>query len=281
MTILVTGATGNVGRSVITQLLEAGASVRATSRNPQSADLPVDVRAADLEKPESFGEALEDVEKVFLFPNPAGAHGFAELAKAKGVKHIVLLSSQAAAHESYGDSPVRTLHLAVEAAVERSGIDWTFLRPGGFATNTLAWAHTIKQEGLVRLPFADANVNSIHEADIAAVAVKALLEDGHVGAAYELTGPESIPERRQVELIGAAIGREIKIVELGVAEAKAQWAAHFGDFADEKLLDSMVQMYEQATARPADLTTVVQDLLGRPARTFAEWATDHKADFTA
>ncbi|MFC0114559.1 NAD(P)H-binding protein [Kibdelosporangium aridum] len=281
MTILVTGATGNVGRSVITQLLEAGASVRATSRNPRSADLPVDVRAADLEKPESFGEALEDVEKVFLFPNPAGAQGFAELAKAKGVKHIVVLSSQAAAHESYGDSPVRTLHLAVEAAVERSGIDWTFLRPGGFATNTLAWAHTIKQEGLVRLPFPDANVNSIHEADIAAVAVKALLEDGHVGAAYELTGPESIPERRQVELIGAAIGREIKLVELGVAEAKAQWAAHFGDFADEKLLDSMVQMYEQATARPADLTTVVQDLLGRPARTFAEWATDHKADFTA
>ncbi|RSM82585.1 hypothetical protein DMH04_25685 [Kibdelosporangium aridum] len=281
MTILVTGATGNVGRCVITQLVDAGASVRATSRNPQSAGLPVDVRAADLEKPESFDSALEGVEKVFLFPNPAGAQGFAELAKAKGVKRIVLLSSQAAAHESYGDSPVRTVHLAVEAAVERSGIDWTFLRPGGFATNTLFWAESIKQEGLVRLPFADANVNPIHEADIAAVAVKALLEDGHVGAAYELTGPESISQRGQVSLIGAAVGREIEVVDLSVAEAKALWAQQFGGFADGKILDGMVKLYENATARAADLTTVVQEVLGRPARTFAEWATDHKADFTA
>ncbi|CAM4138776.1 NAD(P)H-binding protein [Kibdelosporangium persicum] len=281
MTILVTGATGNVGRAVVSQLLEAGVSVRATSRNPQTADLPVEVHAADLGDPGSFDAALTGVEKVFLFPNPAGASGFAELAKAKGVKQIVLLSSQAAAHEEFGDSPIRTMHLAVEQAVAKSGIDWTFLRPGGFAANTLAWAPSIVERGEVRMPFPESEANSIHEADIAAVAVKALLEDGHAGAAYELTGPESITQRRQVEVIAAAIGREITVVVQDRAEAKAALREQFGDFANDKMIESLLGMQEATVGRPAGLSDAVEKVLGRPARPFAEWVADHKADFTA
>src|ERR1044072_8106875 len=116
MTILVTGATGKVGGSVLQQLIQAGAEVRATSRDPRAAGLPesVDVRAADLADPASFKDALDGVEKVFLHRSPAGIGGFPELAKAADVRHIVALSSLAARRDSYGDSPIRTMHLVVE-----------------------------------------------------------------------------------------------------------------------------------------------------------------------
>nr|WP_042190342.1 NAD(P)H-binding protein [Kibdelosporangium sp. MJ126-NF4]CEL19253.1 Oxidoreductase [Kibdelosporangium sp. MJ126-NF4]CTQ94948.1 Oxidoreductase [Kibdelosporangium sp. MJ126-NF4] len=280
MTILVTGATGNVGRSVVTQLLEAGAQVRATSRNPESAGLPVEVLAADLAKPASFEQALDGVHEVFLFPSPEGAQGFVDLAKAKGVQRIVLLSSQAAAHEYYGDAPMRTMHLVVEQVLERSGIDWTFLRPGGFATNTLLWAQSIKDTGRVLVPYAESNTNSIHEADIAAVAVAALLQDGHVGQAYELTGPESLTQRRQLELIGAAIGREIEVVDQQGEEARAALIEQFGGWGTVEFVDAMIRIQQNTIGKPADLADGVQKVLGRPARTFAEWTEDHKADFT-
>ncbi|ONI77794.1 hypothetical protein ALI144C_30620 [Actinosynnema sp. ALI-1.44] len=281
MTILVTGATGNVGRTVVTQLLATGADVRATSRNPETAGLPVDVRAADLENPESFSQALDGVEQVFLFPSPAGAQGFVDLAEAKGVKRIVLLSSQAAAHEYYGDSPMRVMHLLVEQVLEKSSVEWTFLRPGGFATNTLMWAQSIKESGRVHVPYAESNTNSIHEGDIAAVAVKALLEDGHVGKAYELTGPESLTQRRQIELISAATGREIEVVDQQGDEARAALKAQFGAYATDQVIDTMLSFYQDTMGKPADLATGVDEVLGRPGRTFAEWARDHKADFTA
>ncbi|MBP2320996.1 uncharacterized protein YbjT (DUF2867 family) [Kibdelosporangium banguiense] len=281
MTILVTGATGNVGGSVLQQLLQTGAQIRATSRNPLTAGLPesVDVRAADLADPGSFKEALEGVEKVFLFPSPAGIEGFLEVAKAANVRHIVALSSLAAAYPGDNDSPVRMMHLTVEHAIEKSGIDWTFVQPGAFATNTLAWARSIRQDGVVRLPFPDSQSSPIHEYDIAEVAVAVLLNDGHTSAKYRLTGGESITQHRQVDLIGEAVGRSLRVEVQTRDEAYEDLLKQFGQFGSAKLVNSLLDMTEAAVDHPGDLETGVQDVLGREPRTFAEWAVDHKADF--
>jgi uncharacterized protein YbjT (DUF2867 family) len=288
MTILVTGATGKVGGAVLQQLVQAGIPVRASSRDPQTAGLPesVDVRAADLADPASFKEALDGVEKVFLFPNPAGIGGFIEIAKTAGVRHIVALSSLAAS-DKYGtdeggfESPIRTMHVVVEQAIERSGIDWTFLQPGAFATNTLGWARSIKDESVVRLPFPDSQSAPIHELDIAAVAVEALLKDGHTNTKYQLTGPESITQRHQAELIGQAIGTSIEVVVQTRDEAYADLSQQFGAFGSPQLINSMLDMTEAAIGRPEIVEPGIQQALGRQARSFADWAVDHKADFSA
>jgi uncharacterized protein YbjT (DUF2867 family) len=288
MTILVTGATGKVGGAVLQQLIQAGIPVRASSRNPQTAGLPesVDVRAADLADPAGFTAALDGVEKVFLFPNPAGIEGFLEVAKTAGVRHIVALSSLAAADKygadgSFGESPIRTMHVVVEQAIERSGIDWTFLQPGAFASNTLGWARSIKDEAVVRLPFPDSQSAPIHELDIAAVAVEALLKDGHTNTRYLLTGPESITQRRQAELIGQAVGTSVEVVVQTRDEAYADLSQQFGAFASPQMINSMLDMTEAAIGRPETVETGVQEALGREPRSFAEWAVDHKADFMA
>jgi uncharacterized protein YbjT (DUF2867 family) len=281
MTILVTGATGNVGRNVVDLLLETGVPVRATSRRPQSAGLPaaVDVRAADLQHPETFADALAGAEKVFLFPDPSAVDGFVEVAKGAGVKHIVLLSSIATTLPESGDNPIQQRHLIVERALEKSGIDWTFLRPGAFATNTLRWAQSIKEGTELRIPYAEANMAPIHERDIAAVAVTALIEDGHAGAAYTLTGPESITHRRQAELIGSAIGRSVSVVDLTGDDARTEVLQQFGPYGTPQLVDGMLNMYIQSVGTPADVSDAVERVTGRPGRTYAEWAVEHKADF--
>jgi uncharacterized protein YbjT (DUF2867 family) len=294
MTILVTGATGKVGGAVLQQLIQAGIPVRASSRNPRTAGLPesVDVRAADLADPASFKEALDGVEKVFLFPNPAGIEGFLKVAKTAGVRHIVALSSLAAADKygadeyaagdgGFAESPIRTMHVVVEQAIERSGIDWTFLQPGAFATNTLGWARSIKDEAVVRLPFPDSQSAPIHERDIAAVAVEALLKDGHTNTRYLLTGPESITQRRQAELIGEAVGTAIEVVVQTRDEAYADLSQQFGAFGSPQLINSMLDMTEAAIGRPETVETGVRQALGREPRSFGAWAVDHKADFSA
>ncbi|CAM3996850.1 NAD(P)H-binding protein [Nocardiopsis rhodophaea] len=223
MKILATGATGNVGRNVVDLLLKAGAPVRATSRDPQAADLPetVDVRFGDFSDPHSFNNALVGVEKVFLFPEPTGAHGFVEAAKRAGAKRVVLLSSMAVAAPDPGANPIAQMHLTVEQAVKDSGLEWTFVRPGAFAANILRWAQAVQDGRELRLPYAEATVSPIHERDIAAVAARALLEDDHAEAVHHITGPESLTQRRQAELIGEAVGRPISVVDLTGEEARA------------------------------------------------------------
>jgi uncharacterized protein YbjT (DUF2867 family) len=281
MTILVTGASGNVGRNVVDLLIEAGAPVRAASRNPQAAGLPadVDVRAVDLADPETFADALTDVDKVFLFAEPSAIDGVVDAAKAAGVRHVVLLSSMATAMAGEKNNPITRRHAVIEEALENSGLAWTFLRPGSFATNTLRMAGFIK-EGLVRVPYAEARIASIHERDIAEVGVRALLDDGHEGAAYVLTGPEAITQRRQIELIAETIGRPVQIVDLDPEQSRELLTAQFGSFGTPEIVASLLRMFASQVDNPPEITDTVAKIIGRPARTFAEWAVDHKADFT-
>lgn len=294
MTILVTGATGNVGRHVVDLLLRAGVDVRATSREPASLDLPaeVDVRRADLTDPATFEQALQGVEKVFLYAQPAGIDGVVAAAKAAGVRYAVLLSSVAAAGRD-PDHWIARWHRTVEDSIERSGLAWTFVRPGHFAANSLPWATAIKAGEPVRLYYAHSYVSAIHELDIAEVSTRALLQDGHAGARYHITGGDSITQAEQVALIGQAIGREPAFEDLTGDALRAELREFFGPRIQEltrsgvldrmaapEIIETRIRMYEEALEGPAEIDGTVEKVLGRPARTFAEWAVDHKADFT-
>lgn len=141
------------------------------------------------------------------------------LAEASGVRRIVLLSSQGVATRPLG--PSRVAMRALEDALRESGLDWAVLRPGGFASNALAWAESVRTQGTVEAPFGDVGVPVVDPADIAEVAAACLLDDRHTGGVYELTGPEVITPRQQAETIAAALGSPVRFHELTRDEAKA------------------------------------------------------------
>lgn len=277
MTILVTGATGAVGRPVVAQLVAAGASVRAVSRTPATAGLPeaVEVVGGDLEKPESLRAAFDGVDRLYLFPVPEAAREVVALAKEAGVRRIVVLSSSSVLDTS-GDNHSGEYHRSVERAVEESGLQWTFVRPDEFATNLLwKWGHSIRTEGVVRAPYGDAARVLIHEADVAAVAATALLEDGHAGQAYVLTGPEAVTQAEQVRQIARAIGRPLAFEEITPGQARKA----MGQVMPAPVVEMVLGYLADAVANPPVPLDTVEKVTGRPALTFARWAADHAADF--
>ncbi|HEY1818927.1 MAG TPA: nuclear transport factor 2 family protein, partial [Trebonia sp.] len=157
-----------------------------------------------------------------------------------------------------------------------SGAQWTFLRPTGFAANTLMWADQIRDQGVVRWPYGAAARSLIHERDIAAVAVRALTEGGHVGQRYLLTGPEALTQAEQVRVIGEAAGRPVRWQELAPGEARAQLLAAWGD---PGFVDSALTTWADLVTQPEPVTRTVAEITGAPARTFREWAGDHASEF--
>jgi len=279
MSILVTGATGNVGRHVVRQLADAGHDVLAMTRNPDGAIFGKDVLVVrgDLREPASI--PFDGVEKLYLFPEPSTATEVVGRAKAAGVLRIVTLSSGAVTGGFDTD-----FQLPVEQAVEASGLAWTHLRPGDFASNTLRlWGPMIRADRVVRYANPDAPGLAIHEADIAAVAVTALLTDGHAGRWYDLTGPARVTYREQVAAIGAALGEEVRFEEVSATKTREilrgqdGWCAANADFllgfADYSAHGpSMDDVDWDAALVPLP---TVEEVTGRPARTYAEWARDN------
>jgi uncharacterized protein YbjT (DUF2867 family) len=283
MTTLVTGASGTVGRSLVAQLVEAGEPVRAMTRDPGAAVLPpgAQVVRGDLSDPATLAPALDGADRLHLFPFPETAPAVVALAREAGVRRVTVLSSGSVTAGYDTD-----YQLPVEQAVEASGLEWTHLRPGEFAANRLAlWGPSIRAERVVRWPFPDEVGIPIHEADVAAVAVLALLEDGHAGRAYDLTGPARVSVREQVAAIAAGIGEEVRLEQVSRDEAlrllRAQggWAAVNGPFLlGYEGFSAGAEYPEIEVAELAPLPTV-ERLTGRPARSFARWARDHAGDF--
>ena len=286
MTILVTGATGFVGRHVVSQLAAAGERVRAMTRKPGGVPVPdgAEVVRGDLLDPSSVAEALAGVDRMYLFPEPRTAVEVVAAARRAGVDRIVTLSSGAVSAGLDTD-----FQLPVEQAVEASGCEWTHLRPGEFASNALRlWGPSIRAERVVRHHQPDWRGLPIHEADIAAVGVAALLEDGHHGKAYDLTGPARLSARDQARMIGDALGEEVRVEEVTREEARdilrsyGGWAAENADlltgFESYSPSDLPDHTPEEWDAMIKPLPTV-EEVLGRPARSFAEWARDHVGDF--
>jgi uncharacterized protein YbjT (DUF2867 family) len=281
--VLVIGATGNVGRQVVSQLQATGAQVRALTRHPDAAGVPpqVEVVRGDLNLPETLDACLDGIDTVFLvWTAPPAAVGPALERIARHAQRVVFLSSpHKTAHPFFQQpNPVRGLHAQIERLIETSGLRWTFLRPGMFAANARSWwAPQIRAGDLVRWPHAAAPTAPIHERDIAAVAVRALCEDGHAGAEYVLTGPQSLSQVEQVYTIGTVIGRALRIEEISPDEARRELAALMPGFVVNMLLDA----WAAAMGQPALVTSTVGEITGAPARTFLDWATDHAAEFRA
>jgi uncharacterized protein YbjT (DUF2867 family) len=266
--ILVIGATGKVGRHVVSGLLERDASVRALARDPDAAGLPggIDVVAGDLSDPPGLAPHLDGVDAVFLVWPFFSADGAGEVVDtlASHARRIVYLSAEAAARRP--DS----FWAGVERAIERAATEWTFLRPTGFAANTLMWADQIRESGVVRWPYGQAARSLIHERDIAAVAVRALTEDGHAGARHVLTGPDTLTQVDQLRAIGDALDRPLRWEELSREAAEEQIAG-----VPDTALDTWASFVET----PEVVTTTVAETTGEPARPFAEWARDHVEEF--
>jgi uncharacterized protein YbjT (DUF2867 family) len=282
MTVLVTGATGAVGRHLVAALVAGGEQVRALSRRPQDAGLPagVEVVGADLADPSTIRPELFDgIDRIFLFPVARGVDEFVAAAVAAGVHRLVVLSSLAAAGEFPRDigSASYTHHLAVEQAVTSRTDDWTILRPGTFANNLLSWAWTIKAGAPVRAPYLHSAQAPIHEADVADAAAAALTRDGHGGKVYPLTGPQARTRIDQVAAISAAIGRDIQLVEISPDEFRAEVA----QYVPENIIAMLLDYWSDTLTEPDRVRPGVRDLTGRPGRTLEQWAHDHRADFGA
>ncbi|MET9674622.1 NAD(P)H-binding protein [Streptomyces sp. NPDC006482] len=276
--ILVTGATGKVGGAVVTQLHAAGVPVRALVRG--EADFPEGVQAVrgDLGDSASLGTALEGVDTVFLVWPFLSAEGASDVIDVIGkhARRVVYLSSAGVGSEKEEPGEAITMfHTELERLIEASGLEWTALRPTGFASNTLGWAEEVRA-GAVRAPLARLARPLIHEADIAAVAVQALTTDTLLGARPLLTGLELITQERQVALIGEAIGRPVRFEEVSLDEAVEQMkAAGYPAELVEAVLPAQAKMLEN----PEPVNDEVERITGSPARSFREWAVDHAADF--
>lgn len=275
--ILVTGATGNVGGAVVAQLHAAGVPVRALVRG--EADFPEGVQAVrgDLGDPASLDAALEGIDSVFLVWPFLSAEGAPDTIDAirKRAKRVVYLSSEGVGSEEPGEA-ITMFHTELERLIEASGLEWTALRPTGFASNTLGWAEEVRTTGAVRAPLATLARPLIHEADIAAVAVKALTTDALIGARPVITGLELVTHERQVTLISEAIGRPVRFVEVTLEEAAEQMMA--AGYPAE-LVEAVVPAQAEMLDNPEPVNDEVRRITGSPARSFRQWAVDHAADF--
>jgi uncharacterized protein YbjT (DUF2867 family) len=282
--ILVTGATGNVGRHLLAQLSElrtAGASdVRALVRpGPgKAAHLPdgVEVVTGSLDDPDSLAAALTGVTTVFLvwpFLTTDGAPAVLE-AIGQHAQRLVYLSSVGVGDPEEQLDPIFRLHAGMEGQIEACGLPRTVLRSDTLASNALGWAEQIRTSGVVRGPLTAATA-VVDPRDIAAVAAGALTDDAHVGATHRLTGPQVISRPEQVQAIGAAIGQELRFEEVPVQDARAQMLA---DGRPPALVDALLSAAETRSASTL-VTSTVADLTGEPPRSFQQWARDHREAF--
>src|SRR5262245_29522371 len=280
--VLVTGATGLTGSEVVAQLRGTGCRIRAMSRNPASAKLPTDVEVVrgDLLAPDTLDACLTGIDAVFLVWIGALAAFAPALERiAAHARQIVLLTSPHRTPHPFFQQPngLRHIHAGVEQLIEVSALRWTFLRPGPFAINCRNWwAPQLRKGDVVRWFYADAATAPVHECDIAAVAVRALCDEGHDGREHLLTGPASLTQREQLQIIGDVVSRPLRFEELSRESAREQMLAmKFPPPAADMLLDA----YAAAVGQPAVVTSTIREVTGAPARSFHDWAMDHAGDF--
>lgn len=279
--ILITGATGNVGRELTEQL--PAADLRLLSRTSPVGDSPTpaaDQPAAgepepavgDLAQASTLTAALDGVEVVFLvWPFLTADAAPAVLAEI-GARRVVYLSSSGLSEGH--DDPINRMHAEVERLVEKSAASWTILRSNTIASNARGWAGQIRSTGVVRGPDIPATA-VVHERDLASVAARVLTEDGFAGQRLVLTGPDVLSRADQVAALADALGRELRFEAVPAEESRAQMLA---DGRPTALVEALLAN----VGRPASglVTATIEDVTGSPARTFTSWAREHAAEFS-
>jgi uncharacterized protein YbjT (DUF2867 family) len=285
--ILVTGATGHVGGELVQRLAAAGVPVRAMTRRPGEARLPSGVQPVygDADDPASLESAFAGASGAFLMSSqavgtaagPTHDHALAEAAARAGVRRVVKLSVLDA---GAGTDLIARWHGEAESAVTTRAADftWTLLRPGRFMSNALQWAGMIRAGDEVSIPFADRPAASIDPADIAAVALAALTSpsDEHAGRAYELSGPESLTPTEELAVLAALLDRPLRVREVP-AEAARAGMTRYG-FPPEVVEAIMTRTL--SSNRGTEVLPTAAKLLGRPPRTFNQWAQAHTGAFS-
>jgi uncharacterized protein YbjT (DUF2867 family) len=281
--VLVTGATGRIGRVVVDLLMDAGVPVRALTRRAEEAALPtnVEVVAGDLTLPESLDAALRGVSTVFLVwtAPPATAPAVVERLATHARRVVFLSSPHRTPHPFFQQpNPMAVLHADIERLIAAADLESTIIRPGMFASNVLFWwASAIRADGVVRWPYGAAETAPVDDRDVAAVAARTLYQDGHAGGDYVLTGPESLSQAAQVGIIGDVLGRRIEFHELSPDEFRSETAGSW----PRPVVDMLLAAWGATIGRPAFTTSAVSDILGSAPRSFRQWAADHAAAFAA
>ena len=281
MTFLITGATGDVGSRVVKRLLEHGERPRIFARDAEKAGRQigdcVDVFLGDLADSSSLRTALEGVDALFLVNTgpeiPARDEAAASVARAAGVKHLVKLSSM----DVEQGLAIGAWHERGEAAIRLSGIPLTFVRPTGFMSNLLAWATSIKTEGVVCASTGDGRRAFIHSDDIAAVATKALMTREYDGKSLPITGPEALSFAEATDKIGAAIGKQLRFEAISDEEAEQRYAARSGSTTETEAHVALWRAIREG--RLAKVTDTVEQVLGRKPLTLDQWAIENAAAF--
>ena len=280
--VLVTGATGRIGRAVVDLLAEAGVPVRAlTRRSEAAAALPanVDVVTGDLTVPSSLDAGLRGVETVFLVwtAAPPAAAAAVERLAAHARRVVFLSSPHQTPHPFFQQpNPMAVLHADIERLIADAGLESTIIRPGMFASNVLPWwAATIRAGDAVRWPYGAAETAPVDDRDVAAVAARTLCQGGHAGADYVLTGPESLSQAEQVTIIGDVLGRRVDFVELSPDDFRGETEGSW----PRPVVDMLLAAWSATMGRPAYVTSTVSDVLGSAPRSFRQWVADHAAAF--
>ncbi|MCV7090799.1 NAD(P)H-binding protein [Mycobacterium interjectum] len=276
MTIVVTGATGNVGRPLVAELVAAGARVRAVTRTPDAAGFPADVEVVG-----SAADALPGASAVFLNSRALGgqlAETVAHCGRA-GVTKLVALSA-INADDDFSRQPSRfrgDRNKEVEQLAVDSGLAWVGLRPSVFATNFAGmWGAQLRAGDVVGGPYAAASSAPIVESDISAVAARALLTDDLVGQRIPMTGPRAFSNAELAGVIGEVLGRPLQYLEVP-AELVRQRFIGLGLGAE--FADAYIAMQAETLDKPALVTHDVEKILGRPATPFAQWVSEHRELF--
>lgn len=276
--ILITGATGNVGRELVGQLLDKGAPVRALGRDERKlAALPARVEqvVGDLDNPETLEVAMQGVEHVYIVtPVTQQVINLLEAARGAGVR-LVVKQSTIEADRSLGPGK---WHRQQEILIEASGLDWTFLRPTMMMVNTIEWwAATIKSQGAVYFPGGKGRVSPVDPRDVATVACAVLTQPGYAGQIYPLTGPESLTIGEMVLTIGRVLGKPLRYVSVP-SFAAAMWMRRSGlpKYVAEALVETLGALRRSEYAY---VTDAVERVSGCKPRSFEMWCRDHITDF--